>query len=228
MTTLELSHCGYDATLIDCIRHAIASPLRLSHSAVALAAGFLLPSTLEVAIKVSELFIRLNTTDAHDRWNRISRQLMLLHVSPRSATRHKKSATPARVIREQPRTPSTTCSGRWCCAKSHSELDEPRRRGMRTCLPDSRLPTACSFDAHSKPKSTSAWAVTIADRWLDDNFARLPTDEQLITAGKVGGATLVGASIAVTSGLNSAELQAIARALAALSLQCSLHRHSDS
>jgi len=49
---------SYDTTLVGCIRHAIASPLRLSHAAVALAVGFLLPSTLEVAIKVSELFIR--------------------------------------------------------------------------------------------------------------------------------------------------------------------------
>jgi len=36
-------------------------------AAVALAASFLLPSTLEVAIKVSELFMQLNTTDTHHR-----------------------------------------------------------------------------------------------------------------------------------------------------------------
>jgi len=61
---------------------------------------------------------------------------------------------------------------------------------------------------HSKPKSTSAWAVTIADRWLKDNFARLPIDEQLITAGvsEVGSAKFVGASIAVTSSVYPVEL----------------------
>jgi hypothetical protein len=46
---------SYDRTLVASIEHMVSSPVRLSHSAVALAAGFLLPSWLEVAIKVSEL-----------------------------------------------------------------------------------------------------------------------------------------------------------------------------
>jgi ribonuclease HI len=85
-----------------------------------------------------------------------------------------------------------------------------------------------SYDAHSKPQPTSSWAVTVGDRWLDDNFAHLPTDERQLNAGHVGGATLLGASISATSGVYPAELQAIARALAAFPLSCSLHIHSDS
>ena len=71
-------------------------------------------------------------------------------------------------------------------------------------------------------------AVTIGDRWLDDNFAHLPTNEQQLNTAQVGGAALIGASIAVTTGVYPAELQAIARALAAFPLTCSLHIHSDS
>jgi hypothetical protein len=39
-----------DSTLIGCIKHAVASPLSLSHSAVALTAGVVLPSWLEVKV----------------------------------------------------------------------------------------------------------------------------------------------------------------------------------
>ena len=44
----------------------------------------------------------------------------------------------------------------------------------------------------------------------------------------VGGSTLIGASIGVTSGIYPAELQAIARALGAFPLSSSLHVHTDS
>ena len=56
----------------------------------------------------------------------------------------------------------------------------------------------------------------------------MPTDEQHLNAAIVGGATLIGSSISATSGIYPAELQAIARALAAFPLSCSLHIHSDS
>ena len=85
-----------------------------------------------------------------------------------------------------------------------------------------------SHDEHGKPKPTSSWAVTIGDRWLDDNFARLPADEQHLNVAQVGGSSLFGASIAVTSGVYPAELQAIARVLAMFPLPHSLHIHSDS
>jgi hypothetical protein len=58
-----------------------------------------------------------------------------------------------------------------------------------------------SHDAHSVPKPTSSWAVTIGDRWLDDNFVRLPTDEQQLNTAHVGGAALIGASITATTGV---------------------------
>lgn len=60
--------------LIACLQHAAASKCSLSHTAVSLSLGFLLPSWLEVAIKVSELFLRVNSSDA--RWGRLGRALM--------------------------------------------------------------------------------------------------------------------------------------------------------
>jgi ribonuclease HI len=85
-----------------------------------------------------------------------------------------------------------------------------------------------SHNADSMPKPTSSWAFAVRDQWLNDNFARLPVDEQLLNAAVVGGASLIGSSISVTSGIYPAELQTIARALAAFPLSCSLHIHSDS
>jgi hypothetical protein len=54
---------------------------------VALIAGFTLPSTLEVAVKVSELLIRLNTTSTHNRWGCWGRHFMLRDVGTTSAKR---------------------------------------------------------------------------------------------------------------------------------------------
>jgi len=63
-----------DGLLIACIRHAAGSLLQLSHSAVALSLGLLLPSWLEISVKVSELFLRMNDSDA--RWGHLGRMLM--------------------------------------------------------------------------------------------------------------------------------------------------------
>ena len=92
----------YDAVLVGSIKHTIGSPLSLSHSAVALTAGFLLPSWLEVAVKVSELFIRLNTVEQNDRWSRFGRILMLARVGTVSGKRnlvHKDSDSGCRFQR---------------------------------------------------------------------------------------------------------------------------------
>ena len=62
-----------DRSIVGAIKHAAASPLRLSNSAVATVLGFLLPSRLEAAIKVSELFFRLNSVGC--RWGRLGRIL---------------------------------------------------------------------------------------------------------------------------------------------------------
>ena len=64
---------GLDRTIIGAIKHAVGSPLQLSHSAIASVLGFLLPSRLEAAIKVSELFFRLNSVGC--RWGRLGRIL---------------------------------------------------------------------------------------------------------------------------------------------------------
>jgi hypothetical protein len=65
---------GLDRLIIGSIKHSCGSLLRLSHSALALSLHLLLPSWLEQAIKVSELFIRMNSDD--ERWGRIGRLSM--------------------------------------------------------------------------------------------------------------------------------------------------------
>lgn len=67
-----ISNC--DRLLFGCIKHAVSSPISLSHRAVALSLGLLLPSRLEAAIKVSELFLRINSLDP--RWGQLGRLLM--------------------------------------------------------------------------------------------------------------------------------------------------------
>ena len=76
-----LAHC--DAAIVGCIKHAAASPLLLSHSAVALPLHISLPSWLEATIKVSELFLRMNSTQC--RWGALGRILMR-QVLPSGAT----------------------------------------------------------------------------------------------------------------------------------------------
>jgi len=88
-----------------------------------------------------------------------------------------------------------------------------------------------SFVACDDPqRPSSSWAVVVRDRWLDDNFAGVPSDEQELArhTGHAGGVTRYGSSIAVTRGIYPAELQAIARALAMFPLSAKLHVHSDS
>ena len=82
-----------------------------------------------------------------------------------------------------------------------------------------------SFDACA---GTSSWAVTIANKWLDDNFGGVPSDESLVQPHHLTGAFMSGASIGCTQGIYPAELQAIARALAMLPASFMLHIHSDS
>ena len=61
-----------------------------------------------------------------------------------------------------------------------------------------------SYDSLS---AISSWAVVIADQWFDCNYHTVPLDESMIRAAHVGGAMLIGAPIACTQGVYSAELQ---------------------
>jgi hypothetical protein len=67
---------GCDSIIVGCIKHAVSSPLQLSHRAVARALGVILPSRLEVAVKVSELFLRINSSQPDCRWGRLGRLLL--------------------------------------------------------------------------------------------------------------------------------------------------------
>ena len=68
-----------DRLIIGSIKHAVSSPLMLSHTAVALSIDLLLPSWLETSVKSSELFLRMNDSDA--RWGELGRVLMRQSVN---------------------------------------------------------------------------------------------------------------------------------------------------
>ena len=63
-----------DRIVVGAIKHAVSSPVSLSHSAVASLLRLVLPSWLECSVKVSELFLRMNSTDA--RWGALGRMLL--------------------------------------------------------------------------------------------------------------------------------------------------------
>jgi len=63
-----------DRMLVSSIAHAASASIHVSHSAVALTLGLLLPSWLEAASKVSELFLRINSSDG--RWGALGRTLL--------------------------------------------------------------------------------------------------------------------------------------------------------
>ena len=71
-TSRWLQQC--DSLLFAAIRHLVKSPLKLSHSALSLLLGLHLPSRMEQVVKVSELFLRLNSGDAG--WGGLGRATM--------------------------------------------------------------------------------------------------------------------------------------------------------
>jgi ribonuclease HI len=259
---------SYDAILVGSIKHAAASPLRLSHSAVALTSRFTLPSWLEVAIKASELFIRMNSTGC--RWGQLGRRLMRLQVGgevqrlPHQNKRRSGSSRLERAValavnelqwklqlREEPsrrvlhsfdQPPAgplpDTIDQSSCTSRVVLSLTPPvSTRAVHDCWTGwgATLPARTvhvysdgSFRQGWAFASSSAWAVTVRDEWLCSNFARLPTDEHLLTRADVGDATQFGAAITCTTGVYAAELQAIARTLAMFPASCTLHVHSDS
>jgi hypothetical protein len=257
-----------DRLLIGCIKHAAGSPIRLSHTAVALTLGLRLPSWLETSIKVSELFIRANTQD--QRWGLLGR-LSLSRLVPSSLA----PDIPAAARRSG--NDWQACAVSLTAAKLHWSMqlqlhNSGRQAAMprashRSLLKQSPLvgnpaPHECSsscivrlqhnsvtmaqdvwcgFGASSRAPVTihvytdgsahqgaSSWAVVIGDEWLHRYFSSVPSDESMLRPAHVGGATLIGSAIDITSGVYPAELQGIARALAMLPLAVHVHIHSDS
>ncbi|MGH8466606.1 MAG: hypothetical protein ACRER5_20910, partial [Pseudomonas sp.] len=261
-----------DSTLIGCMKHAVASPLSLSHSAVALTAGVVLPSWLEVCCKVSELFLRVNS--AHGRWGRIGRAIVRMQLPstvdvdtpfPRANNGSRVTRAASLAVsrlrwalhfhrenlpgnRHQhlfgrdtagslPDLSVCSTSQELCCASGPVRIVHDLWQGWGAAVP-SHPPAvhvytdgshALRMDGKSaNPSSTAAWAVTIADDWLQSRFGSLPTEERLIRPTHVVGAAVFGAAIVCTRGVYAAELQAIARALAMFPLSSELEIHSDS
>ena len=256
-----------DRLILGCIKHRSESLLRLSTSALTSALRLMLPSTLEQCVKTSELFIRMNSTDA--RWGKLGRLLMRT-VCP-------SSVEPATLGLPGPNRGNQINRAVYLAVKKlgwslhlHEESRPDRRRKRLFDIdPLPALPTladcsstqlidltdgvvAVAHDiwsgwstparpvasevlvftdgSHDPSSSTSAWSAVVGDRWFDDNFGSLPTDEEELARQPrlLGGSTLIGASITATAGIYPAELEAIARALAMFPLHLDLHIHSDS
>ena len=246
-----------DRLIIGCIKHLVKSPLKLSHTAVALTIGLHLPSWMEVSVKVSELFLRLNSQDA--RWGHIGRLSMLRDCG--SVTNAASPVHHASTLSRFRRAASLAVSKlHWDLQLHHSggrhrhlfdsEALRALDRGSCSSSPHVSLAAGESRLAHdawsgwgadvpaqsvlvytdgsySAAMDNSAWSVAVGSVWLLDNFAAIPP-ERLLRANHVVGATLIGADIVCTQGIYPAELQAIARALAMLPLSFSLDIHSDS
>lgn len=105
-----------DALVMGCIKHAAQSPLKLSHSALALTLRINLPSWLETAVKVSELFLRLNSTGC--RWGMLGRLLwrqalpLALDAAPAPALQRSFGGAGSRLKRAQT-SPPTCLVGRY-------------------------------------------------------------------------------------------------------------------
>ncbi len=78
-TTQWLHKC--DRLLIGAIKHTMQSPLGLSHSMCAILTHLNLPSWLEQTIKVSELFLRMNSSSLDRRWGDLGRECMRIQCS---------------------------------------------------------------------------------------------------------------------------------------------------
>jgi ribonuclease HI len=63
-----------DRLIVGAIKHRAASASKLSHSAVALSCHLILPSWIEASVKMSELFLRMNSKD--DRWGKLGRIML--------------------------------------------------------------------------------------------------------------------------------------------------------
>ena len=227
-----------DGLLIGCIKHASGSLLRLSHSAVALSLGLLLPSWLETSIKVSELFLRMNSQDV--RWGQLGRLLMrhsLTAVVDSSsalplANRGTRVSRSARLavdklswslhLAEQHRANSrlqhlfdtppvatlsvpdlSLCSdwSRHCLSSgAYMHLAQDVWPGWGTHFDSHEVhaytdgsydPSTNTRSLSAESHSTSSWAVTVSDEWLDGSFGSIPSEEHLVRPHHVSGATLL-------------------------------------
>ena len=228
------------------------SPAHAQPLGCCVGAALPLPSWLEAAAKVSELFLRVNSCDprwgllgrlilrtcqANTRMDRARRLAGKLQWSLQLQEEHRPSArlqhlfdAPAAGV--MPLWASVAALKSPSCLPVHVKWrhDAWQGWGADTLPPHTvHVFTDGSYVASPSPaSSSSAWAVTVRDQWLDDHHRSLPSDEQLMQPHDVAGAAAFGASIACTQGIYPAELQAIARALAMLPLAHTLHIHSDS
>ena len=263
-----------DRFLIGSIRHAVKSPIKLSHTAVALSLHLILPSWLEASIKVSELYLRVNDPDT--RWGqlgrlllrplasqlvcsransdpegRMSRAIFLASSGIRSRRRGLKWQLTQRelpsdrvrqphLFEQPPVAPHVVPTGvEFACSSSRAmqltgvaasiHIAHDVWRGWGALIPPQTVHAYTDGSFVAQPPS-SAWAVTVADEWLDDCHMAVTTDEKEV--GKqhafIRSAVMCGASISCTQGVYPAELQAIARTLAMFPLSFILHIHSDS
>ena len=87
-TAAWLASC--DRLLFGAVRHLVKSPLLLSHSTLSVLLGLRMPSRMEQVIKVSEMFQRMNSSDA--QWGSLGRTIARAHL-PSTASAHAAAST---------------------------------------------------------------------------------------------------------------------------------------
>lgn len=176
-----------DSLLIGCIKHAVASPIRLSHTAVACALGLRLPSWMEVSVKVSELFVRMNSSDP--RWGQLGRITMRQQFG---STIDAHSSTPTRDTTSQLGRTVYLIKRRlaWSLHLSEHHRAASRHLHLLTSAPlDSLAPTLahCSstqFVPLTGPGPSGISAVLIAhDLWIGWGGRAQPQDVHVYTDG---------------------------------------------
>ena len=152
-----------DRLMAGCIKHLAQSPLRLSHTALAAVMHFVLPSRLERSIKVSELFIRLNSSDS--RWGRLGRAVFRTQL-PASVDSTTPLSQPNRGTRNTRAAYLAVVKLRWSLHLSELRSAVGRRRHLfdMNMIYGTPLPDQCSSSA--AVELTSGITQVAHDCWV--------------------------------------------------------------
>jgi hypothetical protein len=235
----------WDKSVVRAIGMVAKMPIRLNRDAVSSVTGLILPSHHARLVKVSETFIRLNSSDdwarsARVRWtadlgsgagaDRVSRSSKwnrLVHVHTMAELELQMNM---RVVNRSRRLASASASAGvpLGCSNTKSIVlagqDYPvvfgaeRSNGWGTAYPKQSI-TVCSDGSWDPTAATSSWTVCYADDEFKQCYPMLPAEPMLRPSHLVShGVCHYGASIAasVSSGIFMAELQGALQAISSL------------
>ncbi len=235
---------GWDKQIAHAVMNLCGDDLvrRMKPGALAAITGLTLPSYHEQMIKVSETYIRLNSEcavglSARARWDNLHRasatsnRLRRVHACA-AALGLELARTPKRnrLWHDDPQLPAAArvlefeVEGRPCSAVQ----DLYGCWGSHTSgWPSISMCTDGSVQGKG-PFEAAGWAVFFLDDWFAANWATIPAEGQF-NAGTLQGATYMHGRVPMLHGASvfDAELQAIARGLAAVPITCDVTIFTD-